>query len=98
MLLLEGARGWGVHVLFKTQRMPAIPTLTHPPALPLAAAAAARGRVVELYEVALSCGMLAAALGDAAMQGLPPGANWRCMVGAPVLPALLLSRESRELG
>ena len=46
--------------------------------------------------MALSGGMLVAALVDAAMQGLPPGANWRCMVGAPVLPALLLSRESLE--
>lgn len=48
-----------------------------------------RGRVVECYELLLCAGMLAAALGDAAFQGLP--SNWRWMVGAPIVPALLLS-------
>ena len=47
--------------------------------------------MVESYELLLCLGMLASALGDAAFQGLP--GNWRWMVGAPVVPALLLSRE-----
>ena len=46
---------------------------------------------METYELLLCAGMLAAALGDAAFQGLPE--NWRWMVGAPIVPALLLSRE-----
>jgi hypothetical protein len=47
---------------------------------------------VETYELLLCAGMVAALLGDAAFQGLP--GNWRWMVGAPVAPALLLSREA----
>ncbi|KAL4420816.1 hypothetical protein ABPG75_010472 [Micractinium tetrahymenae] len=53
------------------------------------APARVRGRVVESFELLLCAGMLAAALGDAAFQPLP--SNWRWMVGAPVVPALLLS-------
>ncbi|KAI7841777.1 hypothetical protein COHA_004642 [Chlorella ohadii] len=53
------------------------------------APARVRGRVVESYEILLCAGMLAASLGDAAFQGLP--SNWRWMVGAPIVPALLLS-------
>lgn len=49
--------------------------------------------MVESYELLLCLGMLAAALGDAAFQGLP--GNWRWMVGAPVAPALVLTRERR---
>lgn len=52
-------------------------------------ATAVRGRVVECYELLLCAGVLAAALGDAAFQSLP--GNWRWMVGAPLVPALLLS-------
>jgi hypothetical protein len=37
--------------------------------------------------------MLSAALGDAAFQSLPE--NWRWMVGAPLVPALLLTCEGR---
>ena len=46
---------------------------------------------MESFELLLCAGMLAAALGDAAFQPLP--GNWRWMVGAPVVPALVLSRE-----
>ncbi|PSC70824.1 inositol transporter 2 isoform B [Micractinium conductrix] len=53
------------------------------------APAKVRGRVVESFELLLCAGMLAAALGDAAFQPLP--GNWRWMVGAPVVPALVLS-------
>jgi hypothetical protein len=52
---------------------------------------AVRGRVVEMYELLLCAGMVAALLCDAALQSLP--GNWRWMVGAPVLPALVLSCE-----
>lgn len=57
--------------------------------------ASVRGRVVESFELLLCAGMLAAALADAALQPLP--GNWRWMVGAPVLPALFLSREALAL-
>lgn len=61
------------------------------------APAEARGRVVELYELLLCAGMLAAALADWALAGLP-GA-WRWMVAAPILPALLMSGgEFRDSG
>ncbi|KAI3430693.1 hypothetical protein D9Q98_005282 [Chlorella vulgaris] len=53
------------------------------------APAKVRGRVVEMYELLLCAGMVAALLCDAALQSLP--GNWRWMVGAPVLPALVLS-------
>ena len=48
-----------------------------------------RGRIVEVYEAMLCLGMLAAVLIDAGLQHLPY--NWRWMVGAPVLPAILMS-------
>jgi MFS transporter, SP family, solute carrier family 2 (myo-inositol transporter), member 13 len=48
-----------------------------------------RGRVVEVYEVMLCAGMLCAALGDWALQGLAN--NWRWMVGVPVLPAIIMA-------
>ena len=57
---------------------------------------AVRGRVVELYELLLCAGMLAAALVDAALEGAPGG--WRLMVGLPAAPALLLLRERSGWG
>ena len=59
-----------------------------------------RGRIVEVYEVMLCLGMLSAILIDAALQHAPY--NWRWMVGAPILPALVLAckssiTEDREL-
>jgi hypothetical protein len=48
-----------------------------------------RGRVVELYEVMLCFGMLSAALVDAALDAVP--GNWRWMVGAPAIPALVMA-------
>lgn len=48
-----------------------------------------RGRIVEVYEVMLCLGMLSAILIDAALQHAPY--NWRWMVGAPILPALVLA-------
>lgn len=53
------------------------------------APAGVRGRVVELYELMLCFGMLAAALVDAALDAVP--GNWHWMVGAPVLPAIIMS-------
>ncbi|KAL4517815.1 hypothetical protein Ndes2526B_g02211 [Nannochloris sp. 'desiccata'] len=53
------------------------------------APAKARGRVVELYEVMLCLGMLTSALADAALDDVP--GNWRWMVGAPAIPAVLMS-------
>lgn len=51
-----------------------------------------RGRVVELYEVMLCLGMLSAALMDAALDNVP--GNWRWMVGAPAVPAVIMACES----
>ena len=48
-----------------------------------------RGRIVEVYELVLCVGMLAAVLADAALQDAPN--NWRWMVGLPVVPGLVLS-------
>lgn len=48
-----------------------------------------RGRIVEVYEVMLCCGVLMAMLVDAALQSVVY--NWRWMVGAPVIPALFLA-------
>jgi SP family myo-inositol transporter-like MFS transporter 13 len=53
------------------------------------APAKARGRVVELYEVMLCLGMLTSALADAALDDVT--GNWRWMVGAPAIPAILMS-------
>ena len=53
------------------------------------APAKARGRIVELYEVILCLGMLTSALADAALDDVT--GNWRWMVGAPAIPALLMS-------
>jgi len=50
---------------------------------------ALRGRIVQMFEVALAGGMLAASLADAVLAGVGR-APWRWMVGAPLLPALLL--------
>ena len=51
-----------------------------------------RGRIVECYELMLCLGMLAAMLVDAALMHLPW--NWRWMVGAPVIPGLVLACKS----
>ena len=48
-----------------------------------------RGRIVEVYEVLLCFGMLAAVLADAALVHAPN--NWRWMVGLPVVPGMVLS-------
>lgn len=48
-----------------------------------------RGRLVEVYEVMLCFGMLSAMLADAALEHAPH--NWRWMVGAPIIPALVLT-------
>ena len=55
------------------------------------APAALRGRIVEAYEVMLCLGMLSAMLVDAALQHAPH--NWRWMVGAPVVPAIVLASK-----
>lgn len=55
------------------------------------APAKARGRVVELYEVMLCLGMLTSSLADAALDDVP--GNWRWMVGAPAIPAILMSSK-----
>ena len=52
-----------------------------------------RGRIVEVYEVVLCIGMLAAVLADAALAHAPN--NWRWMVGLPVIPGLILSGKPR---
>ena len=52
------------------------------------APARARGRVVELYEVMLCLGMLTSALIDAALDDVT--GNWRWMVGAPAIPAIIM--------
>ena len=54
-----------------------------------------RGRIVEVYEAMLCLGMLAAVLIDAGLQHLPY--NWRWMVGAPILPAILMSGVAASL-
>ena len=48
-----------------------------------------RGRIVEVYEVLLCIGMLAAVLADVALAHVPN--NWRWMVGLPVVPGMVLS-------
>jgi MFS family permease len=53
-----------------------------------------RGRTVELYELMLCLGMLAAALADAALDGAPAG--WRWMVGLPAVPGALMAGERRR--
>lgn len=50
-----------------------------------------RGRIVQLYEVLLCTGMLAAVLANWVLERLPDG--WRWMVGAPIVPALFMSGE-----
>lgn len=59
------------------------------------APAESRGRVVELYEVMLCIGMLSASLVNAALENLP--GNWRFMVGAPIIPAVLMSGRLKML-
>ena len=54
-----------------------------------------RGRIVELYEVALCVGMLAAVLADAGLAGVDN--NWRWMVGIPAIPGLIMSGDSHVL-
>ena len=46
---------------------------------------------MEAYEVMLCLGMLSAMLVDAALQHAPH--NWRFMVGAPIVPAIVLASE-----
>ena len=48
-----------------------------------------RGRIVELYEVALCVGMLVAVLVDAGLAGVDN--DWRWMVGVPAIPGLIMS-------
>jgi len=59
------------------------------------APARSRGRIVELYELMLCFGMLAASLMDAALENVP--GNWRLMVGIPVLPSILMTSEPPSL-
>ena len=54
-----------------------------------------RGRIVELYEVALCIGMLAAVLMDAGLAHVEN--DWRWMVGMPALPGLLMSGKPPPL-
>lgn len=58
------------------------------------APAARRGATVEVYELLLTVGALAAVLVDAALAGLPH--DWRWMVGAPLIPALALTGPHRR--
>ena len=50
---------------------------------------------MQVYEVMLCLGMLSAILVDAALQNAAH--NWRWMVGAPILPGLLLACEPSPL-
>lgn len=54
-----------------------------------------RGRIVEVYEVVLCIGMLAAVLADAALAHAP--SSWRWMVGLPVVPGIILSGKTALL-
>jgi len=49
-------------------------------------------RFAQVYEVMLCLGMLSAILVDAALQNAAH--NWRWMVGAPILPGLLLACDN----
>ena len=51
--------------------------------------AALRGRIVELYEVALCIGMLCAVIADFSLENVHN--NWRWMVGIPAIPGLIMS-------
>lgn len=51
--------------------------------------AALRGRIVELYEVALCIGMLCAVIADFSLADVHN--NWRWMVGIPAIPGLIMS-------
>ena len=56
------------------------------------APAGVRGRLVVCYELLLCLGMLSAMLVDAALMHVRW--NWRWMVGAPLIPGIVLACES----
>lgn len=51
-----------------------------------------RGHLVSFSEISLTLGIMLGYVADAAFLGLPPGANWRFMLGLGIaMPSLLIA-------